>query len=81
MKLRIEELPYGFGFRCIDDNEYDGAPDAGPQLIGEGMTAEAAKADFVDRWMERESERDTNAALKQMRVWDSFFEQIVGGRR
>jgi hypothetical protein len=80
MKLRIEELPLGFGFRCIDDNTYDGAPDAGPQMVGEGMTAEAARQDFWDQWLERESERDVNRALKQMKVWDSFFDQIIGGR-
>jgi hypothetical protein len=78
MKLSIEELPLGFGFRCINYDEYDGAEDAGPQMIGEGKTAEEAKADFMDQWMERESERDMQGALKQMRVWDSFMEQIFG---
>lgn len=81
MKLSIEELPLGFGFRCYNDNEYDGAPDAGAQMVGEGKTAEEAKADFMDQWMERESERDVSGALKQMRVWDAFLEQMFGGNR
>ncbi len=77
MKLRIEELPLGFGFRCLDDDTYDGAPDAGPQMVGEGETAEEARQDFWEQWIERESEREVNAAVKQMKVWDAFFEQIV----
>jgi hypothetical protein len=81
MKLRIEELPLGFGYRCINDSEYDGAEDAGPQMVGEGKTAEEAKADFMDQWLERESERDVSGALKQMRVWDSFLERLFGGAR
>jgi hypothetical protein len=81
MKLRIEELPLGFGFRCINDNEYDGAEDAGPQMVGEGKTAEEAKADFMDQWMEREAERDMKAAVRQMRVWDSFLDQMFGSKR
>ena len=80
MKLSIEELPLGFGFRCINDDEYDGAEDAGPQMIGEGKTAEEAKADFMDQWLEREAERDTTRALNHMKVWDSFLEQMLGRR-
>ena len=78
MKLRIEELPMGFGFRCINDDEYDGAEDAGPQMVGEGNTADEARADFLDQWMERECERDCKAAVKRAEVWDSVFRQIFG---
>ncbi len=77
MKLRIEELPLGFGFRCLDDDTYDGAPDAGPQTVGEGMTAEEARQDFWDQWLEHESERAVSVAKKEVEFWDAFFEQIV----
>ena len=80
MKLRIEELPLGFGFRCIDDNTYDGAPDAGPQMVGEGKTPEAAKMDFWDQWMERECDRDMKAAMKRADVLDSVIQQLFGSR-
>lgn len=78
MKLRIEELPLGFGFRCINDDEYDGAPDAGPQMVGEGKTADEAKADFMDQWMEREADRDMARAVERSKYWETFFEQLFG---
>lgn len=78
LKLRIEELPLGFGFRCINDNEYDGAEDAGPQMVGEGKTADEAKADFMDQWMERESERDCARAVKFAKVFDGFLDKLFG---
>ena len=80
MKLYTEELPLGFGFRCYNEDEFDGAEDAGPQMVGEGKTAEEAKADFMDQWLERESERGTTRALTHMKVWDSFLEQTLGRR-
>jgi hypothetical protein len=68
-------------YATYDLSEYDGAPDAGPQLVGVGPTPEAARQDFWEQYVDRESERDVNRALKQMKVWDSFLDQIIGGRR
>jgi hypothetical protein len=36
-------------FYAIDDDTYDGAPDAGPQVVGVGPTAEAAIADAIEK--------------------------------
>ncbi|HXR88820.1 MAG TPA: hypothetical protein VN750_00910 [Steroidobacteraceae bacterium] len=83
MKLRVEFIylaPDAERYMCIDDSTYDGAPDAGPQLVGRGPTEDDAKADWFDQWMEREIERDINRALKQMKVFDSMLEQLFGRR-
>lgn len=37
---------------AYDDNTYDGAPDAGPQVVGWGETEEEAVADFREQWAE-----------------------------
>lgn len=81
VKLRVEELPLGFGFRAINDNEYDGAEDAGPQMVGEGKTEAEAREDFWQQWLEREAERDTKRAIAQAKHWDSFFERLLGRPR
>jgi hypothetical protein len=78
MKLRVTPNDFGPAFSCIDDNEYDGAPDAGPQLVGEGNTEEAAKQDFMDQWMERESDRDCKRAVQNMKVIDGFLDSLFG---
>jgi len=64
---------------AYDENTYDGAEDSHP-IVGWGPTEEAAKADFMDQWMEQEAERDMKSAMRQMRVWDSFLGQIFGKR-
>ncbi len=80
MKLRITcTNPFGPKFTCIDDNEYDGAPDAGPQLIGLGETQEEARADFMDQWVTRESERDLKNAVEAGKVWDDMMRKLVFG--
>lgn len=81
MKLRTEFVylaPDSERYYCINDDEYDGAPDAGPQMIGYGPTAEAAKADFMDKWMERESERDCARAVKFAKTFDGILNKLFG---
>ncbi len=36
---------------CVDDN-YDGAPDAGPQIIGYGKTEQEAIEDWLEKYNE-----------------------------
>lgn len=76
MKLTYQHNPFGPAVTCIDSSEYDGAPDAGAQLVGEGDTEEAARDDFMDQWMERESARDVKRAVDHVKVWDGVLEQI-----
>lgn len=63
---------------CYNSDEYDGAPDAGAQMVGYGPTEEAAKADFMDQWLEREADRDMKNAAKHAAHWDAFFEKLLG---
>jgi hypothetical protein len=79
MKLSIE-LQYDNSYACIDTNEYDGAPDAGPQLIGRGKTEEEARADFFEQRMEREADRDMKRAQSQMKVWDDILGKLFGAK-
>ena len=44
-------------WRAIDLHDYDGAPDAGPQCVGEGKTKDEAIADLMRQFEEREEER------------------------
>jgi hypothetical protein len=37
---------------AYDDNTYDGAEDAGPQIMGHGATEAEAIAQFQERWAE-----------------------------
>lgn len=79
MKIRVEQQ-YDFSYAAYDANEYDGAPDAGPQLVGFGKTEEDAKADFMDQRMEREARRDAERAIKQAHVWDQVMTKLFGGQ-
>ena len=54
--MAIKVLPDLTGFApadsqwmAYDDSTYDGAPDAGPQVVGFGPTAAAALADYADQ--------------------------------
>jgi hypothetical protein len=38
--------PQSERFTAYDSNTYDGAPDAGPQIVGHGATSEEALADY-----------------------------------
>lgn len=81
MKLSIDFrylAPDSERYVCINEDEYDGAPDAGPQMVGYGPTEEAAKADFMDQWLEREADRDIKQAAKHATYWDAFFERLLG---
>lgn len=81
MKLRVEFCylaPDSERYTCINDSEYDGAEDAGHQMVGYGPTAEAARADFMEQWMERECERDCARAVKFAQTWDMFLMRIFG---
>jgi len=58
MKLHLEHVfppipSRQFDWAVYDDETYDGAPDAGPQIVGYGPTPEAAKADFEEQYAER----------------------------
>lgn len=79
MKIRVD-LQYDNSYAAYDENEYDGAPDAGPQLVGFGKTEEEAKADFMDQRMEREAERDCKRAIAQAKVWDQVMTKLFGGQ-
>lgn len=52
-EMRIRVWPSDFAFIAVDDQTYDGAPDAGyiARLYGMGPTAEAARADLIE-WHE-----------------------------
>ena len=50
--VRVEETesPFPESRHCAyDDNRYDGAPDAGVQIVGYGETADAAVADLIEQ--------------------------------
>ena len=56
MKIRVEEDDTGFApraerFYALDDDSYDGAPDAAPrcQVVGRGATPDEAVADLLKR--------------------------------
>lgn len=76
MKLRTIHHP--LGFQVIDDNEFDGASDAGPQLVGEGSTPDAARRDFMDKWLEREVARDCQRGVGFAQSWDSMIGKLFG---
>ena len=40
-------------YAAYDDDTYDGAPDAGPQIVGWGATEQAAIAEFWEQWNEK----------------------------
>jgi hypothetical protein len=44
-----------FDWIAYDDNTYDGAPDAGPQLVGQGASVGEAIKDFAEQLIERKS--------------------------
>ena len=39
--------PHAERWHAFDDDTYDGAPDAGPQIVGYGATAEEAIANYL----------------------------------
>lgn len=41
-----------FDWMAYDDNTYDGAPDAGHQIVGSGATEAEAIRDFQEQWDE-----------------------------
>jgi hypothetical protein len=63
-------------YATYNESEYDGAPDAGAQMIGYGPTEADARADFMDLWLERESERDVKRAVQLAKVWDGFLDRL-----
>ncbi len=79
MKLSYQHNAFGPKVTCVDDGEYDGAEDAGPQLIGQGDTQEDARRDFMDKWLAREAERDLKSAAEAGKVWDSMIRKLVFG--
>ena len=81
MKIVTQVSPFGLGYSVYDADEYDGAEDAGPQLVGNGDTAAEALEDFHEQRLEREAERDCKRAISQGKVWDSFLCRLFGLRR
>ena len=53
MNLRVQANTFGSPYMCVDDDTYDGAPDAGPQLIGRGDTEEESIHDYLDQLEQR----------------------------
>lgn len=78
MKLTYQWNAFGPKCSCVDSNEYDGAEDAGPQLVGQGDTEEEARADFMDQWLERECARDLKNAVSFAKSWDAMMGKIFG---
>lgn len=78
MKLRYQHNAFGPKVHCIDESEYDGAPDAGPQLVGQGDTQEEARRDFFEQWLNREALRDIKRGVSAMQSWDNIIRQVVG---
>jgi len=78
MKLSYQHNDFGPKVTCVDDNEYDGAEDAGTQLIGTGDTEEAAKKDFMDQWVARECDRDIHNAVEVGQSWDRLIAGLLG---
>ncbi len=72
MKLRIVPNETGPKFTCVDES----APDA--ELIGHGDTEQAAKDDFLDKWVDRECRRDLKNALSYAQSWDSMIAKLFG---
>jgi hypothetical protein len=57
IKLRVEYINPPIPIRSMDwvaydDNTYDGAPDAGKKIVGQGVTLGAAVKDFAEQWIE-----------------------------
>jgi hypothetical protein len=64
-KITTEKLCDGT-FTCYDQDQYDGAPDAGPQDIGYGKTEEEARQAFFEGKAQRESVRDCTDAQRRL---------------
>lgn len=47
--VSVEQAPYGKEWMAVDNNLYDGAPDAGPQAMGHGVTKNSAVLDLMDQ--------------------------------
>lgn len=78
MKLRYQYNAFGPKVHCINESEYDGAPDAGPQLVGQGDTEEEAQRDFFEQWLNREAMRDIKRGASASQSWDNIMRQVVG---
>jgi hypothetical protein len=76
MKLTYQWNDFGPKCSCVDSDEYDGAPDAGPQLVGQGDTEAEALADFHEQRLEREAKRDCKRAIDTYKVWDEVLEKL-----
>ena len=79
MKLRYQHNPFGPKVTCIDDDTYDGAPDAGPQLIGQGETEQEAKDDLLGQWIAKQVDNDLKAAAPALKSWDDMMRRLVFG--
>lgn len=82
MKIRTEHVYPPIPSRstdwcAYDEDTYDGAEDSHP-IVGWGPTQAAARADFMDLWLQHEAEREMKAAAKSAQVWDSIFDRLLG---
>ena len=77
MKMRRFTRLTKFDYSAIDDDTYDGAPDAGRHPIGRGPTRDAALRDLAEQWDEAYTEAELNAldmaALKEQDVTTLVF--------
>jgi hypothetical protein len=69
MKLRITcTNPFGPKFACTDEED--------PSVTGTGDTAEAAKDDFMDRFLQREVSRDIANGIAHAQSWDAMIRKL-----
>ena len=55
--MKIVFYPTGFGYDCVDEDTYDGAPDTTGEsaCLGVGKTHKEAFKDFAEQWLEEAS--------------------------
>lgn len=48
-EIKIAVVSYGEGYAVYNVDTYDGAPDAGVQIIGFGNSEDEARADYFEK--------------------------------
>lgn len=74
-KITTDKLCDG-SWVCYDADQYDGAPDAGPQDVGYGNTEEESRIAFYEGRAEREATRDCNRAIANTKVIDGMLGKL-----
>ncbi len=70
MNLQITRNKTSPKFTCVDA--------AAPGLVGHGDTEQAAKDDFLDKWVDQECRRDLVNAVSYAQSWDAMMEKLIG---